>query len=222
MPECLRPIVLGACVTYSGVNMFRVLQVLLVSLFLTAQAWAGGADEVAKFADNVAGTTLKTITDASLSSAAKQGKLEALFRDNVDIPWVGRFVLGKHWRTATPDQQKKYISNYETFLIKTYTSRFTKYSGQSYKITGTREESTPGEYLLSMQVVQQNGQPPVLLDYKVRRVGTGYKIFDIVVEGVSLLTTQRAEFNSVVNSKGLDFLIDTLGKRATSIASAAK
>ncbi len=183
---------------------------LLLSVMLSTQVQAN--ESVKSFASSVADHAIAIIKDASLDQTAKQTKLESLFKKSVDIPWVARFVLGKHWRLAKPEQQTAYLKNYEAFLIKNYTSRFTEYSDQDYRITKVREENSE-EYLLTMELLNTN-EPNVLMDYRIMKNGSGYKIIDIVVEGVSMITTQRSEFNSVVSRNGLDFLINALEKKS--------
>ena len=182
-------------------------------LFVTTQSYANEAG-VEKFADNLASNALKIVNDPSLSTVGKQQKLESLFGKSVDIQWVAKFVLGKHWRTASDAQKKAYLKNYKQFVLKNYTSKITDYTGQNYSIKNVRNDGD-GEYVLTMEL-QNTNEPNVLLDYRIRKNGAGYKIFDIIVEGVSLITTQRSEFSSVVSNKGLDFLIDALAKKAAS------
>lgn len=174
------------------------------------------ADESARvksFADQLASRALIIVKNEGMSAAAKQRDLEALFDSHVDIAWVSRFVLGKYWRTASPEQQKTYMTNYKAFILKNYTSKLTSYTGQKYNIKSARPEGDAGEYLLTMELINKN-EPSVLVDYRIRKNGADFKIFDIVVEGVSMITTQRSEFGSVVANKGLPFLIDALAKKA--------
>lgn len=193
-----------------------LLGVVLV-VFSVSSAYAADVNGVKAFADKLARSTLVVVKDESLSGIGKQERLEDLFRDAVDIPWVAKFVMGKYWRTASDAQKKAYLKSYEKFVLKNYTSKLTDYSGQEYKILNTRTDDD-GEYLLTMELVNDN-EPNVLMDYRIRRVGSSYKIFDIVVEGVSMITTQRSEFGSVISSKGLDFLIGALEKKAAKKAS---
>ena len=161
------------------------------------------------FIDKIASDVLAIVKS---DAADKSAKLENIFATTVDFDWVGKFVLGRHFKTATPAQQTAYLAAYRPFIIKNYVSRLTKYTGQTYKITGART-SSDGASLVSMQLLDPKG-PPVLVDYRVSGKPGAFKVTDIVVEDVSLITTQRAEFNAVVNKNGLDFLIDALKKKA--------
>lgn len=188
-----------------------VLSVLLGASLASAKT--NELDGVKSFADNLASQALAVIRNNDLDKEAKQESLKTLFDSHVDIAWVGRFVLGKHWRAATPDQQAAYMTNYKTFILENYTSKLTNYTGQKYLIKSARTDGEAGEYLLTMELVN-DAEPSVMIDYRIRKTGNDFKIFDIIVEGVSMITTQRSEFGSVVANKGLPFLIDALAKRA--------
>jgi phospholipid transport system substrate-binding protein len=167
------------------------------------------------FVDKVAGEVLAIIKNDALDASGKKAKVNTIFLNVVDIPFVAKFVLGKHWRTATPEQRAQYLAAYEPFLINNYVSRITKYSGQTYTIMRTRKDNN--DYVVNMELLDPNG-PNVVMDYRVRPAGKQFKVIDIVIENVSLLNTQRSEFNSVVTNKGLDFLIKALEKKAASTA----
>lgn len=166
------------------------------------------------YVDGIGKQVIDIIGDENIADGEKQARLRQIFTETIDFDWVGKFVLGKHWRTATPDQQQRYLANYKNFVIANYTSKFKQYSGQTFKIKSVTNVGD-GDYVLKMSIQDPNPKKPdILLDYKVREEGKDYRIFDIVVEGVSLITTQRSEFDSVVSRKGLDALIDLLGKKA--------
>jgi phospholipid transport system substrate-binding protein len=191
----------------------RRLLVAVLALGFGASAALADTKTAAIFVDKVASDALK-IVQQQVPIASKQVQLETLFKSNVDIPFVARFVLGRHWNVATPVQQKAYLSAYEPFLMKHYVGRLLKYSGQSYKVAGTKEDADKG-VVVTMELVDP-GKPSVFVDYRLRpEQGNRYKVTDIVVEGVSLLNTQRSEFNSVVSSKGIDYLISALQKKVS-------
>lgn len=194
-------------------RLVRFFVVIITIAAISPQVWADEAGARA-YVDSIGQQVISIIGEQNISNEEKQGRLREIFTDNIDFDWVGKFVLGKHWRTASPDQQQRYLANYKNFVIANYTSKFKQYSGQTYKIRSVTNLGE-GDYILKMSIQDPNPKKPdILLDYKVREEAGAYRIFDIVVEGVSLITTQRSEFDSVVSRKGLDALIDLLGKRA--------
>jgi phospholipid transport system substrate-binding protein len=178
--------------------------------FAAVQAIAAPPAQI--FVDQVATDVLNIVKIDKLSVGDRKSNLSASLGRVVDVDYVAKFVLGRHWRIATPAQQKAYLAAYGPFLLNNYVARLTKYTGQTYKINGTQADGDA--FVVSMQLVDPNG-PAVLVDYRVRQdAQTKFKVIDIVVEGVSLLATQRSEFNSVVSNKGLDVLIQALQKKA--------
>ncbi len=184
--------------------MKRFLLPLVAALGLALSAHAAGDGK--GFIDKLASQVLE-IVKADGDKAAKQAKIEALFSDKVDINFVAKFVLGKNWRTATPQQQQAYIAAYRPFILKNYAGKLTKYSGQTYTLKGSHVEDDAT--VVTMVINDPNGQD-VNVDYRLHGDEGSFKIIDIVVEGVSLLSTQRSEFSGIVERKGLDGLIDAL------------
>lgn len=189
---------------------------IVLAMVLPGDASAQPTDKATAFIDGIGKDVMAVLNNAALSGSQKDSELQQLFQKTVDVDWIGKFVLGKYWRTATPAQQSRYSDSYRVFVIKSYTSKFSEYTGgETYKIVSSKADGE-GKYLVTMQIVRKK-EAPVMIDYKLRdSEGGQLKVYDIVVEGVSLLTTQRSEFASVVSRKGLDYLIDQLEARAKS------
>lgn len=190
-------------------------------LGLLLQPTDGHALEGAKkFATTLADNVLKTL-EKDTSDAQKLSTLEGLFKKNVDTRWIGKFVLGKHWRSLDADEQQRYLNSYTNFVVKSYTSKFAAFSGQTYVI-GRSYTKEDGDHSVTLRIVDTNGGPDIITEYRVRKTSGRYNIVDIAVEGVSLLTTQRSEFGSFVERKGIDKLIAALDKKAAKIDASLK
>ena len=186
----------------------------IVCLCYGALAVAATPATVKSFIDDLATQVLTLVRDQSIPTEVKTQKIEALFSDKVDINFVAQFALGKYWREATPQQRTDYIAAYKPFILKNYASRLTRYSGQTYTLKNARNEGDVS--IVTMEIIDPNGQN-VMVEYRLREGGEGkFKIVDIIVEGVSLLTTQRTEFSSIVDQKGIDGLIDALKTQVAS------
>ena len=193
-----------------------------VSLFAAVPqaAQAAGTDEASKYIQSVGDQALGIISDKAASKEAKQAKLSGLFGNAVDFQWVGRFVLGRYWKQVTDAQKNRYVTEYQKFLLLNYTSRFTDYTSGTFRVTNSRDDGD-NEFTVSTQMQAGGGEgskgEPVLVDYRIRKNASSFKIFDVIVEGVSLLTTQRTEFSSVINDKGIDYLIDQLASKSATV-----
>lgn len=193
-----------------------VLSVVL-SFFFNVAAQAATVDDAKAFTHSLGDKAIAIMKEEGKPVDAKIKKVQDLFSNTVDIEWVSKFVLGRYWKEATDQQKKDYMKNYHDFLLKHYTEKFTEYTNESFNITNAREDS-PGSFTLRMEIVRP-GQESVVVDYRLHAKGSDFKIFDIIVEGVSLITTQRSEFSSIVQRQGLDYLIDQLGKKSADVAS---
>lgn len=194
--------------------MRRILPVLLIVIlgFGMASPATASTQGASQFIEKLAKDVLQIVRDEAMPDSEKQAQLESMFVQHVDIDWIARFVLGKYVRTATPEQLARYKQEYQNFIVKHYTSRFTEYTGETFKVIDSRAEGN-GDYLLNMEIVRPR-QASVMISYKVREVpGGAYKVYDIIVEGVSMITTQRSEFSSIVSRQGMDFLIQQLAKK---------
>ena len=202
---------------------FATLLVIVSSsvMLVSTASFAAGSDDARGFVDGLASQALAIVKDNTASKPDKQAKLETLFGDSVDIDWVSRFVLGKYWRQATEPQKMLYKERYKAFLIKHYTSKFSDYTNESYRINKVIDQGG-GEYQLTMEILRGRN-PSVIVDYRVRSMPEGgFKMFDLSVEGVSLITTQRSEFSSVVSRKGLDYLISQLNAKTQELMNSLK
>ena len=184
---------------------------LIVLNSAIAETSASGAQ---KFIESIGGNTIKIVKDQSLDASTKQTKLEELFKTNVDIKWIGNFVLGRYSKEANDTQKKDYDEYYSKFLINSYVPKFKGYTDQELVVKKVDKENDG--YLVQTEIVSKSDKKKnINVNYKVKSVNGGYKIFDVIAEGVSLITTQRSEFASVISRNGLQSLIDKLKVRST-------
>lgn len=198
---------------------------LAIALFLAvfasmaSPAQAATEKQAAAYISAMGDKAIGIIKNQSTTKREKAQALEQIFNDSVDFPWVARFVMGRYWREASEEQRARYIGLYQKFLVLHYASLFSEYTGGAYKLLYSRSEGD-NEFTMGMQIQAGSDGEPVLIDYKVRYADKKFKIFDVTIEGVSMLATQRSEFASILNNKGIDHLISQLEKKAASLAAA--
>jgi phospholipid transport system substrate-binding protein len=183
----------------------RFLVVPFVALSLAAvAAMAAPAADAPGFINDLLSKALSSLNDKQLSQQQRDKDFRDVLDRDFDMPRIARFVLGRYWNAADEQQRQSFQKLFEDYLVKAYGERFSQYSGEQVKITGSRSESDTVT-LVSSQVLRPNGAPPAKVDWRVRKDNTGdYKIVDIDVEGVSMLLTQREEFGSVIQRNGGD------------------
>lgn len=199
--------------------MMRALTIGVLLLVGSTGASVAGAEEATSFIHQQGEQVLDVLRDDALPAPEKERKLVDIFGNSVDVKWVGRFVLGKYWRRASDEQKARYNQYYRPFLLHSYASRFNEYRGETFDVSDANPLKKEGEYEVRTRILRPQGEP-VQVNYRVRpdESGNHFLIFDVVVEGVSLLATQRSEFAALIDRKGLDHLIDRLEARSKEYA----
>lgn len=146
--------------------------------------------------------------DKEIQAGNKQ-KLYAVIETNIlpnfDFDRVCRMVLGKSWRSATPEQQATFQKEFQSLLLRTYASALGKYKDQTMEYKPFRLEADAKNANVKTQILQSGGQP-VEVDYDLIKSENGWKVYDIVIESVSLVTNYRSQFSSEIRQNGLDSL----------------
>ncbi len=144
---------------------------------------------------------VKLLSNDDLDEKSKREEFTRLLERDFDMRLIGRFVLGKHWRKASKEEQEEYLDLFQKYIVNTYQKRISEYSGENLKIVKSKSLNKKEE-LVNSQIVRPNG-PPIKLDWRVRRKKSGeLKIVDIIVENVSMALTHREEFSAVISSNG--------------------
>ena len=158
---------------------------------------------------------IKTLTDESIDPQEKESRFGKLFDENFDIPSISRFVLGKYWKSATTTQKKEFIVTFRNYIVKTYSSRFSEYTGEKLTLINSENESNPKLFIVHTALNREDA-PPIKVDWRVGLKKDRYVILDIIIEGISLAITQRSEFVSVIdqNDGNVDNLIKLLKEKS--------
>jgi phospholipid transport system substrate-binding protein len=159
-------------------------------------------------------------SDKQLAAGDKQKALklaEEKILPHVDFDEATRLAVGRAWAQASPEQKKKLVTEFRNMLVRTYSSAIQAYEGQEMKVLPLRMKPGETDVTVRNQFIR-SGQKPVSLDYSMRKTDQGWKIYDIVVEGISLVLTYRSEFDAVVKQDGVDGLIKRLAQKNTPAA----
>lgn len=177
-----------------------LLSLALALVLFLAPAHAAAPSDAAAFINDLLNKALKTLDNKQLSEEERAKTFRDLLDRDFDMPRISRFVLGPYWREASDQEKQQFQKLFEDYVVRSYATRFSEYSGEQVKVTGSRPESETST-LVQSQVVRQNG-PPAKVDWRVRKQDNDFKIVDVDVEGVSMVLTQREEFSSVIQKSG--------------------
>jgi len=124
-----------------------------------------------------------------------------------------KLAVGKGWRTATPEQKQALQAEFRILLVRTYTKAFTSYRDQIVEVRPAKLDSAATEVTIKTEIIKPGSQQPIMVDYDMEKTPAGWKVYDLTVEGVSLVTSYRGTFADQIQQVGIDGLIKTLADK---------
>ncbi len=194
-------------------NIFTIVLSALIVLATNAKADVNEV-KAEEFIKNTTAEGIEQIINADITQQEKDKRFYKLLNGALDLDFIGQFVLGRNWRTATEQQRKEFITVYRDLNIATWSKRFNEFKGKTFVFKGTTPSSSKGQVFVNSEVPMDQGAPAKVL-WRVREKNGNYKIVDIVIEGVSLAQASRSEYTSFIknNPGGLDALIKDLNNK---------
>ncbi len=195
--------------------MKKILALLFVLVGFSQAAMADiDKNKAVAMVENLTKAGIEEIINSNSPQAEKNKIFKQLFTENLDLDFIGKYVLGRYWRTATPKQQKEFIALYKEFNVKTWSKRFDEFKGKSFIFEGTAPANNPSQVFVNTTVPMGN-EKPVSVKWRVYNHGGKLKIVDIIIENVSLAQTARNEYTSFIakSPKGIDGLLENLREK---------
>ena len=198
--------------------MKKLVQALLVACLLAAPAFAQDAPDA----------LVKTVTLEVIDLIAKDKEIKAGSRAKLiqvietkvlphfNFNAMTALAMGQNWGKCTPEQKAQLTQQFRTLLVRTYASALAAYSEQKFDFRPLRAKPTDTDVTVNVRVLQAGAQP-VTLDYAMEKTGQGWKVYDVMVGGVSLVANYRTEFANTVRASGVDTLIRELEKKNRSL-----
>ena len=204
--------------------MRTLLNILLLAV---ATTFSAAAQDLAPDAlvKNVTLEVVDLITKDKEIKAGSRAKLiqviEAKVLPHFNFGAMTALAMGQSWGKANAEQKKQLIEEFKTLLVRTYASALAAYSDQKFDFRPLRAKPTDTDVTVNVRVLQQGAQP-VPLDYSMEKTPSGWKVYDVMVGGVSLVANYRTEFTNVVRTGGIDGLVKDLAAKNRSLEGAAK
>ena len=174
------------------------LPMLLASGRVAATA---GETDPKVFISQLATKAMETMTAKGISDADRAARFRAQFTSDVDLNDIAKFVLGRYWRGATPEQQQDFLKAFEDIVVLTWSTRFKDYGGDlRHTVTNAVVDAERGVVVESK--VDRDRQQPIQLQWRLKQVDSGFRVVDLVVEGSSMAITYRSEYAAVIQSNG--------------------
>ncbi|KAB8041168.1 MlaC/ttg2D family ABC transporter substrate-binding protein [Janthinobacterium aquaticum] len=204
-------------------KLFKQLLAMATIAFATAAQAAAPATEAPDvLVKRISQDVIETAKTDKAIQAGDIKRVTALVEEKilpyVDFQRMTALAAGRHWRTATPDQQKRLSDEFRTLLIYTYSGALSQIKNETVEFKPLRADPSDTEVEVRSQVNMTRGEP-VPLNYRVAKTPNGWKIYDINVLGAWLVETYKSSFNSEISKGGIDGLIKTLADKNKTLAS---
>lgn len=178
---------------------------LVMGFFVMPSAASAAAleDGASSFVNKLGTDTIGVLSKEGLTVDDRAKQFEKIFVTYFDVKTIARFVLGKHWATATKAQQDEYMKLFKSMVVKIYSERFNEYTNEKLEVKNAVAKDKRDVFVAS-QIVFEGSRPPIAIEWRVRKKEEGYKVIDVSIEGVSMSVTQRSDFSSIIESNGGD------------------
>lgn len=194
----------------SFINLLLASALSLAAMHVSAEV---APDQLVKDTATDVLEIVKSDKDIQAGNMARITELaEEKILPHFDFERMSRMVLGKNWSKASKEQKERFISEFRTLLIRTYASALAKYKNQTIDYKPLRADPGATEVTVKTQILQANG-PALPVDYSLIKNGDAWKVYDVVIEGVSLVTNYRGQFSTEVRQSGMDGLIQRLADK---------
>ena len=189
-------------------NLWRGIVFLFLIFGVSIPVFAGEpTQQIKQITDKI----LSIVTDSALKEPAKAEERRKLIRKAVDerFDWeeMGRRALARHWAQRTDEEKREFVSLFSDLLERTYMDKVEGYSGEKVLYEG---ETTEGDYAVVKVKIVTAADTEIAIEYRVRRKGNGWFIYDISIEGVSLVNNYRTQFNSIILKSSYKKLVKKL------------
>jgi phospholipid transport system substrate-binding protein len=185
-------------------------------LFMSATAWAVDQTPPDVMVKNTATEVLDLVRNDKDIQNGDTKKIVSLTEEKIlphfNFERMSQLVLGRNWPKASKDQQDKFVTEFRNLLVRTYSSALAKYRNQTIDYKPLRVQPADTKVVVKT-LIQQSGAQPVKVDYTLEKFADEWKVIDVTIEDVSIVTSYRSQFDETVKKDGMDNLIQKLADK---------
>jgi len=178
--------------------LLAVMSLLIAPVSLTAAPTAIAADANA-FMNEMWNRAVEVLSK-KVSATERLTRFRQLFQADFDGPGIARFVLGRYWRSASEQEQQEFLKLFEDYVVFVYGTRLSSFNGETFRVKGSRPEGNG--VVVATDILNPGREPPIKVDWRLISDNGAFKINDVIIEGISMLVTQRSEFAAVIQRHG--------------------
>lgn len=195
----------------------QIAAALALVVSMAAPAWAAGRPDPAAMVKSTSDQVLKVLREKERNPAEKKSAVlkvvDTIVLPHFDFTRMSQWVMGRYWRTMTPAQQQRFTQLFRDLLVRTYSNSLASYSDQKIEVGKTVYDSASGDALVRMVVHRGGGEADIPIVYRLYWTGSDWKVYDVTIDNVSLVTNYRSSFGRIVNQQGVNALLHRLEQR---------
>ena len=181
-------------------SLFAAMVLIVGSLYGSPSRASGVEIEAQKFVEAMADEAVRSLTDPAVPRPERVDRFRSIFRAHFAIEEIGKWILARHWNTATEDERQEYLALLVDLLVASYVDRFAGYTGEKLKVTRVLADTSERASVFS-EMVRPQSEDAVHVNWVVSKKYGDFKIVDVVVEGTSVGQTLRSDYGSIIRQK---------------------
>lgn len=187
---------------------------LSIILLFAGNAIADNADNpgMQAYVHKLMNESLAILNDDTLDNKTKTNKVKQMLSENMDSSWMARFTLGRGIKAFSPEEVKAFIEAYKSYMISSYASAVSQYKGEKVEIKAVQDMNKEFS-VVKTQIIKDDGNV-INVDYLVHSVSGKFEVCDVITEGISLINSQKSEYDGMIASKGIGALTQDLKSRS--------
>ncbi len=192
---------------------------LVVALHALWVAPAQAKGDASSFVQQLGNRAIGVLQDDGSTLAQREAMFRDILVEGFDLNLIGRFVLARYWKKASEEQQANYLRAFGELIVRKYSAMLGGYEGEVF--TAVSEQPSGDKDVMVLTRIDRPRGPPIETHWRVRGKDGEQRIIDVLVEGINMAMTQRAEFKSVVKRHGIDGLIQILDAQSSKLSATA-
>lgn len=185
-----------------------MLKKILLLILLFSHEICAAEKSIEEYINNLMNNAFAVLHDSNLPQNQKIPKVEKMLHDNLDTKWMAKFTLGRMIKTLEEKQINDFVDTYSKYIIHSYASAVSLYKGEVVKIQEVIKIDE--EFSIVKTTIHKNEGSIINVDYLVITSKSGYKVCDVITEGISLINSQKAEYTNMIASQGIEHLLKEL------------
>ncbi len=186
---------------------------LVVAMALAQPARA--ADDPKQVVKSLTDAVVAVLQDKSTTADAKRSKIEGIVKDHTDFDTMSRLILARNWKDLPDPKKAQFVDEFREHLSVTYGKNVESYHDEKVQIAGDRDEGR-GDWTVMTKILRPAGGGDILVDYRLRQQNGEWKVIDIVIERVSLVSNFRSQFQDLMANGGIDKVLAVLKEKNAS------